>query len=164
MIAVRLLPRPVVAIIALVVALAMAVPLMGAKGGGAGGNSAVAKMCQKGGWETLSPSTDPRAGFASETECVAYGAGGGTIVALDQRGPAEAYCIDVLGGQYATRLPGAQVLVRFTCSGAWEDSDVLAPLRVICAAEPYVGRASVTSAVDSSTGETYYTRLLCYLP
>src|SRR5262245_48170568 len=44
---------------------------------GGGGNSANAKLCQKGGWMHL-VRADGTA-FASETECVSYGAKGGTI-------------------------------------------------------------------------------------
>lgn len=41
-----------------------------------GGNSANAKLCQKGGWRDLVTSTG--AGFASERDCVSYAAHGGT--------------------------------------------------------------------------------------
>ena len=43
-------------------------------------NKANAKACQKGGWETLAPSTNPTVAFASQDACVSYGASGGTIV------------------------------------------------------------------------------------
>lgn len=45
-----------------------------------GGNSANAKLCQKGGWQTLMDSS--AAPFASQDDCVAYGARGGAIYAL----------------------------------------------------------------------------------
>jgi hypothetical protein len=45
-----------------------------------GGNSANAKLCQKGGWQTLMDSSaEP---FASDGRCVSYGAQGGAIYAL----------------------------------------------------------------------------------
>jgi hypothetical protein len=43
------------------------------------GNSANAKLCQKGGWQTAQTSTG--GAFASQDECVAYGAQGGTVFA-----------------------------------------------------------------------------------
>jgi len=42
-----------------------------------GGNSANAKLCQKGGWQTLQSSTGGT--FTSEEACVSYGALGGTL-------------------------------------------------------------------------------------
>jgi hypothetical protein len=45
-----------------------------------GGNSANAKLCQKGGWQTLMDSS--AASFSSQDACVSYGAQGGTIYAL----------------------------------------------------------------------------------
>ena len=43
-----------------------------------GGNSANAKLCQKGGWMNLQGSDGTQ--FANQDECVSYGAHGGTIV------------------------------------------------------------------------------------
>jgi hypothetical protein len=45
-----------------------------------GGNSANAKLCQKGGWQSLMDSS--AAQFPSAGECVSYGAHGGAIYAL----------------------------------------------------------------------------------
>lgn len=42
-----------------------------------GGNSANAKLCQKGGWQTLQQSNG--APFTSQSNCVSYAAGGGTL-------------------------------------------------------------------------------------
>ena len=44
---------------------------------GEGGNSASAKACQKDGWKSLQSSTG--GAFASQSECVSYGASGGTL-------------------------------------------------------------------------------------
>jgi hypothetical protein len=44
------------------------------------GNSANAKACQKGGWETLARTESPTVAFQSEEACVSYGARGGTLV------------------------------------------------------------------------------------
>ena len=48
--------------------------------GAPGGNSANAKLCQHGGWATLMDSTTTP--FASQDECVSYGAHGGVTYAL----------------------------------------------------------------------------------
>ncbi len=45
-----------------------------------GGNSANAKLCQKGGWQTLMDASANS--FPSQDECVSYGAQGGAIYAL----------------------------------------------------------------------------------
>ena len=75
MIAIQGARRVAVIVLALLLALTLAVPLMGAKG-----NSGNAKACQKGGWEALAPAESPSTGFASEQACVAYGAKGGSAV------------------------------------------------------------------------------------
>lgn len=49
-----------------------------APGGANKGNSPGAKQCQKGGWQTLVRSDNTT--FAGESDCVAYAAGGGTLV------------------------------------------------------------------------------------
>jgi hypothetical protein len=45
-----------------------------------GGNSANAKLCQKGGWQHLMDASG--SAFASQDQCVGYGASGGAIYAL----------------------------------------------------------------------------------
>src|SRR5262245_1573267 len=45
-----------------------------------GGNSADAKLCQKGGWQSLFTATG--GSFASEEACVSYAAQGGTLTTL----------------------------------------------------------------------------------
>jgi hypothetical protein len=42
-----------------------------------GGNSAIAKLCQKNGWQQLQTATG--GSFASQTACVSYGATGGSL-------------------------------------------------------------------------------------
>lgn len=59
------------------VVLAMAVGVATANAGG--GNSANAKLCQKGGWMNLQGSDGTQ--FSSQDACVSFGAQGGTIVA-----------------------------------------------------------------------------------
>ncbi|GLI28515.1 hypothetical protein ARHIZOSPH14_27570 [Agromyces rhizosphaerae] len=86
MLATQRLPRIVAIMLAALLAIVFAIALTGAKGGnghgGPGGNSAVAKLCNQGSWEELAPSADPLTPFESEEACVAYGAQGGSIVAV----------------------------------------------------------------------------------
>jgi len=70
------LPRPVLAVLAILLALALAIPLTGARGG----NAPNAHQCQQGGWEDLSPVESRWAGFASQPDCTTYGAQGGEVV------------------------------------------------------------------------------------
>jgi len=53
----------------------------------AGGNSDIAKACQKGGWQTLARTEDNTSGFNNQDECVSYGARGGKLVALAAKAP-----------------------------------------------------------------------------
>jgi hypothetical protein len=63
-----------------------------------GGNSANAKLCQKGGWQSL---VDANGGtFANEEACVSYGAQGGTISA-SPFAVSQSTCIS-LGGTFST--------------------------------------------------------------
>lgn len=78
MYAVRALPRPLAVVLALMLALLIAVPLMGAKGGNASG----AKACQKGGYAALATSEDAYTAFPDQDACVAYAAKAGTLTAL----------------------------------------------------------------------------------
>ena len=57
--------------------IALVLPAAPAAAKGNGGNSASAKTCQKGGWEQYV--TSAGAAFASEKECTAYAAKGGTL-------------------------------------------------------------------------------------
>jgi hypothetical protein len=66
--------------IALALCAALALSIGVATATAAGGNSANAKLCQKGGWMNVQGSDGTQ--FASEDECVSYGAHGGTIVAI----------------------------------------------------------------------------------
>ena len=77
-----------------------------------GGNSANAKKCQKGGWQTLIRSDGTS--FASEGDCVSYAARGGTPTT---RTKSQLDC-ESLGGTFATgTLP-----VLWTCNG-WTTID-----------------------------------------
>lgn len=77
--------------------------LLGLSAGGAvasassGGNSANAKLCQKGGWTTLARSEDSSA-FANQGDCVSYAAHGGTLVT---KGRSQLYC-ESLAGVFST--------------------------------------------------------------
>lgn len=111
MIAVRQLPKPLLILLALLLGFALAVPLMGAKGGGGtggkGGNSAIAKACDKDGWMTLATAEDPYTAFTSKDACVAYGAETGTApVTLLVRDPALESACAILGGVVEYRASG----------------------------------------------------------
>lgn len=86
MLVARRLPKSVLLVLVVMLALVLAVPLTGAKG-----NSSNAKSCQKGGWETLSPAETPWTGFPTQSDCVSYGANGGTLVTTN---PATEGCLD----------------------------------------------------------------------
>ncbi|QKJ19724.1 hypothetical protein [Microbacterium hominis] len=106
MIALRRLPFPLAAALVVALALLLALPLMGAKGG----NSATAKACLKGGWESLSAGATPWIGFTSEDECVAAGAKGAALVPTSE---SAAQCLDGGWAELATILN-----VPFTDEGA----------------------------------------------
>src|SRR5689334_10894903 len=69
--------RRFVSLLGLAVVLSIVwVPALAVAGGG---NWANAKMCQKGGWQTLERSDGTA--FATQSDCVSYAAGGGTVFA-----------------------------------------------------------------------------------
>ncbi len=89
-----------------------------------GGNSASAKQCQKGGWQDLMGSDGTT--FASEEECVAFAAEGGTLApkpTLQQQWEAE--CV-AGGGQVTTIDP----TVQWACKGPVSQAtkDALSPI------------------------------------
>lgn len=65
-------------LVAVALAVAVAAIAAGPASAKGGGNSANAKLCQKGGWQSLFTATGGT--FASQDECVSYGAQGGTIL------------------------------------------------------------------------------------
>jgi hypothetical protein len=66
--------------LALVATMVVGLAIAGGALAGNGGNSANAKLCQKGGWQTLMDSSANA--FANQDACVSYGAHGGAIYAL----------------------------------------------------------------------------------
>ena len=71
-----------------------------------GGNSENAKLCQKGGWMNLVRADGTT--FASETECVSYGASGGTPVPPAQDRTGQQVCA-AYGGTFQHYAAGALV-------------------------------------------------------
>ena len=67
-------------VLTLLATLAAALVFAGGAPAANGGNSANAKLCQKGGWQTLMDSSAQS--FPDQGECVSYGAQGGAIYAL----------------------------------------------------------------------------------
>jgi hypothetical protein len=85
-----------------VLALVAALAITGGALAGNGGNSANAKLCQKGGWQTLMDSS--ATGFTNQDACVSYGAHGGAIYALARlhveacgTQPADGLCVSTSG-------------------------------------------------------------------
>ena len=70
--------RTRIALAAAVAALSLAVAVAPASAGKTGPNNSNAKLCQKGGWQSLFASTGST--FASERDCVSYAAQGGTLL------------------------------------------------------------------------------------
>jgi hypothetical protein len=111
-------------ILACCAALALTVGVATATAGnGKGGNSANAKLCQKGGWTTLYRSDGTT--FANQDECVSYGANGGTILTAPPKTQSQLDC-ESFGGTYST-VPstdqtgdlgfGVIPIVLWTCNG-----------------------------------------------
>jgi hypothetical protein len=100
-------------VVALCVVSALTIGVATAYAGG--GNSANAKLCQKGGWQTLIRSDG--SSFVSEEDCVSYGAQGGT---LHQKSKSQLDC-EAQGGTFdhndLTGVPSADVVV-WTCNGS----------------------------------------------
>src|SRR5262245_48900035 len=113
-------------LLATAVALAVGVAAAMAAGQG-GGNSANAKLCQKGGWQKLG--TSDGQGFANEEACVSYAAKGGTLTPLP--------------------LPDLQLVVD---SCALTGSTVLCSFHV-----KNVGPGTVTGVVEAQARMTYTT-------
>ena len=88
-------------VVALLVAVCAAMVFAGSAVG-KGGNSANAKLCQKGGWQLL-VRTDG-SGFAGEQSCVSYAAQGGTLTSAAQ------FTCQSYGGTFILedpRIPGS---------------------------------------------------------
>jgi hypothetical protein len=88
--------------LALVATLVAALAVTGGALAGNGGNSANAKLCQKGGWETLMDASANA--FPNQDACVSYGAHGGAIYALARlhvepcaTQPADGLCVSTSG-------------------------------------------------------------------
>ena len=93
MLVARAVPRPLLIILAVLCALVLAIPLVGARGG----NSADAQACQKGGWASLATFEQPTVPFMNQGACVSYSARGGVAVALHPAPVAHMEFINVGG-------------------------------------------------------------------
>jgi hypothetical protein len=87
----------------------------------AGGNSAVAKQCQKYGWQGLT--TSDGTPFASSQDCVTYGAQGGTLGQPSTYPETRAFCED-LGGTFTVVADGSQVLWRCETATVFPESQL----------------------------------------
>jgi hypothetical protein len=97
-------------VLALSAVLALSIGVATATAGNAG-NAANANLCQKNGWQNLFR-TDG-IGFASQGDCVSYGAQGGTILTQSQRD------CEANGGQFSTTNDpfGGPGILLWSCSG-----------------------------------------------
>jgi hypothetical protein len=89
-------------VLAVVAAIVSTLAVTGGALAAKGGNSANAKLCQKGGWQELMDSS--AAPFASQDQCVSHGAEGGAIYALARidvelcdTQPADGICVNTSG-------------------------------------------------------------------
>jgi hypothetical protein len=106
--------------LALVATLVAALAIAGGALAGNGGNSANAKLCQKGGWQTLMDSS--ALAFPNQDACVSYGAQGGAIYALARlhvepcaTQPADGLCVSTSGfGLAPTTLVSTPLLMNGT--------------------------------------------------
>ncbi len=107
--------RPLlVAVIAAVTASALLVSVSAAEAA-KGGNSANAKLCQKGGWQDLVGSEGQS--FASEEECVSHAAQGGTLREPTPLERWRAIC-EGAGGAFGTSPAGTQ----WQCNGQFDQA------------------------------------------
>ena len=82
--------RLALSVIAVIVGCSSSAPVAAASGG----NSAIAKLCQKGGWQAVVGSNGTSLAFPSQDACVSYGASGG---ALYQPAPITGHLYDDTG-------------------------------------------------------------------
>lgn len=105
------------ALLAVCLALAPAAMWTGSAVAAPGGNSANAKLCQKGGWKALY--TSQGAPFANQGACVSYGAKGGQIKTAPPPPPpptsaGERLCT-ASGGVFQAGAPASQLV--WSCTG-----------------------------------------------
>jgi hypothetical protein len=83
---------------------------------GNGGNSANAKLCQMNGWQHVFRADGTR--FASQEDCVSYGAHGGTILTSPPANQSQLDC-EANGGQFSTTNDpfGGPGVFMWSCSG-----------------------------------------------
>ena len=89
-------------LVAAALAVAVSVVAAGPAAAAKGSNSANAKLCQKGGWQSLRPPNGSGfEGFASEEACVSYAAHGGT---LEMKTKSQIDC-ESFRGTFSTSTP-----------------------------------------------------------
>ena len=118
----RLLLLPCCAALALSASLATATA-------GNGGNSANAKLCQKGGWQALHRSDG--SSFVSEEACVSYAANGGTLSAIPPVFQEAASHCTAAGGNFTI---GNGAGVAWTCGPLPFDQTLSSTLAADCSA------------------------------
>ena len=106
------------------------------------GNSENAKLCQKDGWKDLVRADQTT--FASQDECVAYGASGGTPVAPAQF-QGQALCISY-AGTFRAFAVGEAGHIFWTCAGWTYSSD----------AESASRQVALSNACIADTGPVFF--------
>ena len=146
-------------LLAAVVSIAMLV--LAVAPAGAGGNSANAKLCQKGGWQTLYSTTG---GFASEKACVSYAASGGILSTFSPDSPQGA-CAAVGGSYGLTAGPGIPYVLLWSCGGGPFSDAALERLVSACDATDPGNTQAVYGISQPTLNLTCYSRtMLGYIP
>ena len=100
--------------VALVLGLALGLPLLGAATPAQAANDAAAKLCQKGGWQDWVRADQTP--FVGQSACVSYSARGGVLTAPQPTG--EAVCASY-GGSFGNNnlTMGSWSIILWTCNG-----------------------------------------------
>jgi hypothetical protein len=134
----------------------MAAVFAGTAAAASGGNSANAKLCQMGGWQSLYTSNFGT--FSNEGQCTSYAAHGGTLSSAPNQAALDCQS---LGGTYGNNdLIGVPAPVIFTCDGYPYTSDYTAwmnqynTLKADCATLGYTGADARGNPVSGVTNFT----------
>ena len=140
-------------LVAVALAVAVAAIAAGPASAKGGGNSANAKLCQKGGWQSLFTATGGT--FASQDECVSYGAQGGTILTAPPN-LWQAAC-ETNGGTFS-QVPFGASGIEYTCaptSVTTYDNSLESHLpelpRLPCVAERFFNPPATATCVRAGT-------------
>lgn len=132
-----------------------------------GGNSDNARLCQKGGWQSLARAESPAIAFVNQGECVRYGAQGGEIIPLfvgptiNISGGLRGYDGVISGTGFTPNTYIVSIKVSFypytswdirRSTGIWTDSNGEFYSEAALLFCPHQSSPSVTIIVEESTG------------